>query len=121
VTNQAPTVGITLRNSVIDKSLGSGSHVENGNAVQVSFHVHGFRLLDSQLRGRGKNGNAIEFAVDVQGEVRGCSISGFNGTRGGHPCHAISLWDGGKVNDDFATANEFVDQQRLVSVGGPRK
>lgn len=121
VTTQAPTVGITLRNSVIDKDLGSGPHAAGGNAVQVSFHVHGFRLLDSQLRGRGKNGNAIEFATDVHGEVRNCSISGFNGMRGGNPCHAISLWDGSTVNDDFETVNQFTDQQRIKIVGGTRK
>lgn len=111
---------ITLRDSVIDKSFGAGAHVDGGNAVQVSFNVQGFRLLDSQIRGvEGKNGSAIELVGNVHGEVRGCSIRGFNGFRGtvgGKPsqCGAVSVGDGSSVNADFETANRFTDQQRLV-------
>jgi hypothetical protein len=56
----------------------------------------------------------MQLAVDAHARVTGCTFEGWNGKRGATPACALELLDGCTVNDDFAQANTFVNQNRIL-------
>lgn len=115
--DKQPSRNTVVRDCVFDKGLGSGDLARQGNCIQVSWHVKGLRIENCRLVAAGQDGHGIQFAVDVEGTVVGCSFEGFNGMRGQTPAHAIEVLGGSSVNADFAQANRFVNQRRILRRG----
>ena len=69
----------------------------------------------------GENGSGKPTLLEALAWAVGFNAQGGNRSVEHSYSSAISLWDGSTVNDDFETANQFVDQQRLRHVGGPPK
>lgn len=113
--DRTPARDVSIISCTIDKSLGEGEMVEEGNALQVSWNVENILIRDTLVRAAGKNGHAIEFAGNVRGRVEGCSIEGFNGKRFLNPAYAILVADNSSVNADFEQVNTFVNQKRLIN------
>jgi hypothetical protein len=112
--DKEPSRNTRVRNCTFDKSLGSGEVANEGNCIQVSWHVENLLIENCTLVAAGHNGHGIEFAVDAHGRVVGCTFDGFNGMRGNAPAHAVELFDHSSVNDDFASVNTFRNQRRIL-------
>lgn|GEM_PF-4991011 len=113
--DKEPSRNTRVRECVFDKSLGSGPFADEGNAIQVSWHVHDLSIERCTLLASGRDGHGIQFAVDSHGRVTNCVFDGFNGTRGVTPAHAVELADRTcSVNADVAAVNTFRNQRRIL-------
>jgi hypothetical protein len=123
--DKEPARNVVLRNLLIDSDLGysplTASTPDAGQSIQVSWHVRGLRIEGCTLNARGKGGSAIQLALDCHADIRGCTINGYNGMAGIARACALNLSNGGdpagggcSVNPDFATANTFVNQERIL-------
>jgi hypothetical protein len=113
--DKEPSRNVRVRDCTFDKGLGSGAFADNGNAIQVSWHVRDLLIERCTLIAAGKNGHGIQFAVDAHGRVVNCVFEGFNGVRGVTPAHAVEVSDRtSSVNADLAAINTFRNQQRIL-------
>jgi hypothetical protein len=113
--DREPSRRTVVHDCVFDKGLGSGEVAEQGNAIQVSWHVEDLRIERCTLVAAGRNGHGIQFAVDAHGRVVDCTFDGFNGTRGTAPAHAVEVADrSSSVNADLAEVNSFRNQRRIL-------
>lgn len=109
-----PSIDTCLHSSYFDKALSQAGSHKSKNCIQASWHVQGLRIENCSLHGGSQNGHAIQFALDVHGEVRGTDIHAFNGQAGSGPAYALDLVDSSSVNPDFLAANRFQDQQHYI-------
>lgn len=112
--DKEPSRHTQVHDCVFDKRLGVGEVSDEGNGIQVSWHVHDLRIERCMLIGGGKNGHGIQFAGDAHGRVVGCTFDGFNGVRGRGPAYAVETVDGSSVNADFEAVNTFRNQHRIA-------
>ena len=71
-----------LADASLDASGADVSNVGGYNGVQAATKLRA-RLVDCDLRGDGRDGHAIQAALDAHVEVEGGRISGWRGARGG--------------------------------------
>jgi hypothetical protein len=106
---------VVIEDCVFDKGLGRGQSLHDVNCVQLSQNIERVEVRRCFLNAAGKNGHGIQMTQDVIGQVRDCTIRGFNGVRGTNPAHALDLAWNSRVNPDFERVNSFVDQHRILS------
>ncbi len=112
--DRSPARDVSISSCTIDKTLGTGPVVDEGNALQVSWNVENILVRDCVIRAGGHNGHAIEFVKNVHGRVERCTIEGFNGKRYINPAFALSVTEDSSANPDFERVNTFVNQLRIV-------
>jgi hypothetical protein len=110
-----PARDVVIEDCVFDKGLGRGQSLHDVNCVQLSQNIERVEVRRCFLNAAGKNGHGIQMTQDVIGQVRDCTIRGFNGVRGTNPAHALDLAWNSRVNPDFERVNSFVDQHRILS------
>ena len=110
------SLGILIDRCVIDRTSSYRvAEPSNKNGIHIHGGARDVWVMESSITSDGGGGHGVWIdASEVK--VAGCTISGWNGSRGGRPGHAIAAVNGGVIQnrDTVEQDNEFTNQERVL-------
>lgn len=112
-----PSNDCLVQRCTIDKSLGYGSIQQEAHGIQLAWNINSLAFRDCRVYARGEVGHGAQADLAVNVTFRDCEFAGWNrkaGPSSNDDAYALDLRTGSSVNADFATANRFIQQTRIL-------